>query len=240
MIPELTRADIPSWLRDVVEVDARGRITTPFLASKVLERSVYYPASGLDGNPLERLGAHFASFVYADYDARYDGDAVRKELSSVAGYRVLGDRLLSRDELDVGAWTHAPGFAGRLGRPFALWTILERLPTFGEEHGPRRLSFLFLGADGVATYEGLYAANGLAPAVLAIVHPGAGTGGNWTNFDDPRGALCKAVLKGARPAPQYLYAQTGAGGAAPWPSYDHHVATLHAATDIHLWERQSP
>ena len=239
MIPELPRTDIPTWLREV-EVDARGIITTPFREIAMLERSVYYPASGLDGNPLERLGAHFASFVYADYDARFDAASVRKELLSVEGYRVLGDRVLSRDEADVTAWTHAPGFAGRLGRPFAQWAILERLPTFDDRHGPRRLSFLFLGADGVAAYEGLYAANGLAPAVLAIVHPGTGFGGNWTDFADPRGPLCDAVLGGGRPAPRYLYSHASGAGTAPWPAYDHHVAALHAAANIHLWGRQSP
>ncbi len=239
MIPELPRTDIPTWLRDV-EVDARGRITTLFVASAVLTRSVYYPASGLDGNPLERLGAHFASFVYADYDGRFDAASVRRDLPSVKGYRVLGDRRLSRDEADVGAWTHAPGFAGRLGTPFALWAILERLPTFDDRHGPRRLSFLFLGADGVAAYEGFYAANGLAPAVLVIVHPGTGFGGNWTDFADPGGPLCDAVIGGGRLTPTHLCSHPGASGAAPWPAYDHHVTTLHAAANIHLWGRQSP
>ncbi len=39
----------------------------PFLLTEILEESLYYPASGFQGAPIEYLAGNFLSFVYADY-----------------------------------------------------------------------------------------------------------------------------------------------------------------------------
>ena len=59
-------------------------------------------------------------------------------------------------------------FANR--RPFATWMVFERLPEFGEDHGPKRFSLLYLCADGVATYQALYWTHGVHPRAIAIIH----------------------------------------------------------------------
>ena len=56
-LPEVRR---PEWLRGSL----LGR-TLPVV--DLLYESVYYPASGLDGDPMMHLGHHFWSYIYADY-----------------------------------------------------------------------------------------------------------------------------------------------------------------------------
>ena len=73
--------------------------------------------------------------------------------------------------------------------------IFQRLPGFDEFHGPERFSLLFICADGVATYLDLYVGNRVVPLVLAIIQPGTGFGGNYTDFRDPNGLLAHVVLK---------------------------------------------
>lgn len=66
---------------------------------------------------------------------------------------------------------------------FAQWTIFERCEGFGDEHGPKRFSFFFIRGEGAATYQALYVSNNVLPKILAIIRPGRGYGGNFSEFE---------------------------------------------------------
>ena len=40
--------------------------------------------------------------------------------------------------------------------PWGMLAILQRDEEFDDQHGPQRIAILFLGADGVATYDALF------------------------------------------------------------------------------------
>lgn len=173
-----------------------------FPVRALLYNSVYYPASAFDGGVIRdcnvnRKDWNVLSFVYVDYMAT---ERDLSETDMPRGYRVLGKRRLTEAELVPNGWTpqipphfnmeryrdRVSHFANR--HPFATWMVFERLPEFGEDHGPERFSLLYLCADGVATYQALYWTHGVHPSAVAIIQPGTGFGGNWTDFfkkDDP-------------------------------------------------------
>ena len=185
----------------------------------LLYNSVYYPASAFDGGVIRdcnvnRKDWEVLSFVYVDYMAT---ERDLSETDMPRGYRVLGKRRLTETELIPNGWTpklppnldmqryqHTVShFANR--QPFATWMVFERLPEFGEDHGPKRFSLLYLCADGVATYQALYWTHGVHPHAIAIIQPGTGFGGNWTDFfkkDDP---FYWTVSHNAAGMPDYVY-----------------------------------
>ena len=173
-----------------------------FPVRALLYNSVYYPASAFDGGVIRdcnvnRKEWNVLSFVYVDYK---ETPRSLSETDMPRGYHLLGMRQLKEEELVPNGWKPQlpPNFDMQRYQqtvnhfankhPFATWMVFERLPEFGEEHGPKRFSLLFLCADGVATYQALYWTHGICPRAIAIIQPGTGFGFNWTDFfkkDDP-------------------------------------------------------
>ena len=225
-LPEMRR---PEWLKGSL-------LERTLPAVDLLYESVYYPASGLDGDPMMHLGHHFWSYIYADYG--YEHKAVIDSLSSgsFAGYRVLGRRTVGESELPLQRWNSATqGFlAGGNNRdarqraqlPFAEWALLER------NHGPDKpqelMSFLFFGADGVTLFKMLYVENKITPACIAIIQSSDEMGSNWTNFRDPDAYLAEAVMTNSGGSPRFLL--YGGNGnpewyrRSCWPAYSDCIA----------------
>ncbi|MBM3330101.1 MAG: hypothetical protein FJY67_11640 [Calditrichaeota bacterium] len=205
----LHQSATPGWL---AEID----LASPFPAPDALSGCVYYPSCGFDGRPIQYCGGFTHSFVYVDYG--YSRDRVFDELhreGAFRGYRIAGCREVARSEL-VGpcAWEviqpdkqrdgDPVRYIDHIKPPFALWAILDRLPHFGAEHGPVRLSLLYIGGEAVASYQALFYSHGIAPAMVAIIQPGEGFGYNWTNFFDSRGIFARTVCGSAGGQPGYL------------------------------------
>ena len=129
-----------------------------FPVRALLYNSVYYPASAFDGGVIRDCNVNrkdwkILSFVYVDYMAT---ERDLSETDMPRGYHILGERRLTEAELVPNGWTpqlppnfdmqryqHTVGsFANR--HPFATWLVFERLPEFGEDHGPKRFSLLYL------------------------------------------------------------------------------------------------
>lgn len=206
MIPDLPDQAIPTWLSTATpESDALP-------IRSMLAASVYYPASGLDRDPIKWLAKYFKSFVYADYG--FDRETVIAALSSFHGCEVHGFREVAPSEFSSqGLLAKSPWEDVRYGRqpladfvkpPFAIWAVLQRASGFVANHGPDRLSLLFIGGDGVATFDTLYRQNLSTPAVVALIQPGHGFGGNWTNFTDPDGPLARTVMENPAGTPTWL------------------------------------
>ena len=189
-----------------------------FPVRALLYNSVYYPASEFDGGVIRdcnvnRKDWNVLSFVYVDYMAT---ERRLAETDMPRGYRILGERRLTEADLVPNGWVPQlpPDFdmeryQDRIRRfaskhPFATWMVFERLPGFGEDHGPKRFSLLFLCADGVATYQALYWTHGLCPRAIAIIQPG-GFGGNWTDFFKKDAPLYWTVSHNPAGMPEYVY-----------------------------------
>lgn len=217
----------------------------PFPLKAILQDSLYYPACDIDGELIRYCNLHFdrlsiCSFVYADYAA--GRERLMDNLDTFLGYHLVATRVLN--PLEVGADKGFPMPKGINSeeyrryqdqwQSFGQWAVYERDEGYGRDHGPERFSLLYLGAEGVAAYAGLYLNNNITPKGMAIIQPGHAFGFNWTNFTDPNGPLTRTMKLG-RSMPEYLfYGGNGLHGynQLPWPGYeqidrrDHYYPTV--------------
>lgn len=223
LVPVLPLHPVPQWLQ---HVDS----TTPFPLQDILHRSVYYPSSGRDGNPIKHLGGFSHSFICVDYGIQRDDllHSLNDERHRFKGYEILFTKDVTEQELAPRGYSLLPlqSYDGQPNEqgfvdPFAIWAVLQRQPEFDNNHGPERFSLLFISADGAATYQVLYYANQCAPEVLAIIQPGHTFGGNWTDFTDPKLIFARSVLGNKYGTPKYLlYGQWYDDYENPcWPQY---------------------
>ena len=122
--------------------------------------------------------------------------------------------------------------------PFGEWLVFEREAGVAEDHGPERFSLVYVGADGVASYQALYLQNEVAPEVLAIIQPGTGWGGSYTDFRRPDGFLAEVVrLMGNHTIPQSMMCGeiNGRPKAAFWP--DQYSEPIENWYEIGIWTR---
>lgn len=209
--------------------------TKPVPVKSLLTDSVFYPAAGRDGDPVRFLGRRYQSFVYVDYGIPREAvlGSLNDDHHGYLGYRVACVRDLMPEDVTPHGWRpsitsdeaqQAKAIpAGSIQVPFAFWVLLNRRPEYGDDHGPDRFSLLYIGGDGVATFQALYHGNAVAPAVVCIIQPGHGFGGNWTNFCDPAGIFARSVMENPAGPPRHLLY----GGWGPrdgyrqacWPQY---------------------
>jgi hypothetical protein len=201
------------------------------------------------------LGGFIHSFIYVDYGNEEQAVDAEAQAHGFLGYHLVGSKNLSERDLAPNGWRpHVPpNFQNQMRRftsiraegfvrnPFATWHIFDRDDDKGEDHGPQRFSLVYLCADGVAAYQALYWPNHTAPEVLAIIQPGHGFGGNYTDFTDPDGFFAWTVLHGnCRVIPEYIVC----GGLgldytqAFWPrDYPEHVEWFQHENGNGVWRR---
>ena len=191
----------PDWLGDLNALAIRLRLIP---LRQILEKSLYYPSSGMDAKPIKHAGGDVHSFVYADYGISKDRfTAVIKE-PGLKGYRIV-EQLEVTDQLGVRDWEN-PGkkrFADYIQEPFAYWVVWERKQEFTDDHGPERLSLLHLCAEGVTAYRRLYIKQRIAPKYLTIIQPGHGFGCNWTDYTEVASPMHQTVMS-SRKIPEFL------------------------------------
>jgi len=212
MIEQIPYLDPPEWLMTLTVETMKN---DPFPLSEVLQGSLYYPGAGTDGKPVEWLAGNAYSFVYTDYmvdRTRFLNELnVNDEHSGFTGYRILGQRDMTMQELIPNGWTPIPPgsrdenpnmWSEHFAQPFGIWAVLERLPEYTVEHGPERFSLLYLCGEGVASYQALYNSNRFKPKILFLIEHGFG--GNWTNFEDPEGIFARSVAANPAGMPDWL------------------------------------
>lgn len=234
----------PDWL---VRMSPDRMRSEPFPLRELLDGSLYYPSSSFDGDPIAYLGGNHLSFVYVDYGRDRDELLDALESPGFLAYRVLCHRPVLESELTPRGWVPRLPVAiipdhilGWIKRPFCEWVVLEREPGLTDAHGPHRFSLLQLCADGVAAFDALYVSNRVVPGTIAIIQPGHGFGGNWTNFEDPDQPLARSVLGNPAGRPNLLL-YGGSGGrdryTRPcWPQYGGCLGFL-GNTSIGVWRR---
>lgn len=245
MIADLEIQSDTSWL------DSINSSTIPAILPihQILAHSLYYPAAGLDGDPIAYLAGNYLSFVYVDYGISRAVLLNTLSERGFRGYSIVAQRPVTQRELIPNGWTNHTVSknipVGIVGAdqitPFCEWIIFQRSDEYDIRHGPERFSLLYMCADGVATFEALYVSNSTAPEAIAIVQPGHSFGGNWTNFADPDQSLHEVVLNNPHGYPTVLL-YGGSGGTAPytkpcWPEYSIGMGFL-GNTSISVWRRK--
>lgn len=224
MATRLPRVKSPAWL---AKLTADSMKNGPFPLDRILRGSLYYPASGFDDDPVRYLSGSVRSFVYADYGRERDEFMSALDGPEFQGYEILAIREIDGAELAPQGWHRPPGAAWDgepnpcdVKPPFFIWVVMEGPDDFSANHGPRRLSLLYLCIDGVEAFQTLYVERGLAPKAIAIIQPGYGFGGNYTDFRDPERMLGRAVLGNPAGAPQFLlYGGYGERADYEWPCW---------------------
>ena len=230
MLPQLPEISIPKWLENLsTESIMDGR----FPLREVLRSSLYYPSSGFDGDPVRYLAGNILSFIYVDYG--YGDEEFMDALSAhgFRGYDLLAVRFVTEEELTPRGWRPTPpnsadGDPPRASRrdqitPFCVWSVFQRHEDAWVGHGPFRFSLLYLCADGVAAFQALYTANSAVPKGVAIIQPGYGFGGNYTDFANPEHIFARSVLGNPSGQPKLLlYGGFGSRDLyrqSCWPNY---------------------
>ena len=195
--------ETPAWLKSY----SKGQPSP--LAEFLKSRIVFYPGSGMDWDPIAVFGGSCSAhcFVYVDYllPAAQVIGSLHGEYG-LEGYHILDDVRITDSELFRAApWRRhfltpdeqreaaegARGFRGdNAPDPYARLVILER--DSGRSEGAERLAVLFLGADGYATFEALFA-NGNAPDLFGFTlqEHGWGCNYNWWGRD----GLCDKIMQ---------------------------------------------
>jgi hypothetical protein len=208
MILQIPIRNEPAWLCNLTPAIK----TNPFPLRKILKDSLYYPASGFDGNPIRHLAGNIHSFIYVDYGHERDEFDRALHEEGFRGYEILAEREVTERELAPLGWRPTPPSPSE-GRPndnnckapFCLWVVMQRHAGMPPSHGPERFSLLYLCADGAAAFQALYVANGLAPKAVAIIQPGHCFGGkNYTDFTDPERILARSILENPAGQPELL------------------------------------
>lgn len=245
MIPIGECKEIPEWLINLENVNMLP-------IQDVLNRSLFYPSSGRDGDPVRYLAGLVHSFVYVDYG--FDRDdiwaSIHDSRHGFKGYSLFGCRELSEKELTPQGWQpifpdprrdgNPEKYKDYIKQPFGIWAVFGRDPLHTEEHGPKRFSLLYIRADGAAAFQALYHGNKTKPEVVAIIQPGTGFGCNWTDFRDPNLIFGRSVIQNPYGKPRYLvYGGYGTGYQNTcWPEYSNRVHYWKTNDgELGLWSR---
>lgn len=196
------------WLMRWEERDA-----TVFPLKEILAGSLFYPAAGVDHDPVTYLKGYTTSFVYCDYGIEQKQVDEQRMLGWFDGYHVIHQRMLRREEIAPAGFRmpqlseadpDPERFAAHRKPEFVLWFVFERGDLAHAADSPRRFSLLYVCADGVAAFNELYVACRRKPAAIAIIQPGHCFGANYTNFESPNEILARLVLENRAGPPDVL------------------------------------
>lgn len=210
----------PEWLQRV------GVDNTPpaeFCVQDILRDSFFYPCCRFDGEPVRFFSHYFKSYIFTDYEVSENKLLENLEVKSFSGYRLILNQSLGVEAFFLKENTYGylnddelarylqksssyglTNEKNKMERFFCKWLIFERLDHLNAFHGAKRFSLLYLNEEGVKAFNYLYVANNLKPRALALIQPGYGFGGNWTDFFDQNGALARSALKNKAGTPKYL------------------------------------
>jgi len=211
--------EMPEWL---MKFDAESKFNSiEFFNSRI----IFYPNSGFDGQAVKVFGeSHSAHcFVYVDYSRSKQSvlESLNDPRYGFLGYATSYRIELTIDQITPNNWTPhlEPGDLNNVNyqfsdiSPFGFLQILDRKSEYFSEHGAKRLAILFLGADGVATYDALFAQEGTTPPFATVLQD-HGFGGQYSSFG--AGGLLEKIAHRSQQWPEYLLV---AEGTAEWSDY---------------------
>jgi hypothetical protein len=203
---QLFKRPAPAWLKNLQSVEQ-------FSIADVLTDSVYYPASDNDNHPIYAYSGFSYSFIYVDphiskepslqklrgFDLKYSREILERELC-FKPYEPMLPTPKDGNLKKLSEMARLPNWAGNDGKPFALWQIYERKPSFNWGD-PDRISVLRITGEGIATYQALYFSNQVKPLLL-FNH--CCTCYTWSIFEERNGFFNRVVLANPAGHPDYL------------------------------------
>lgn len=226
----------PKWLVDFHPEDSFDR--DQFFNSRI----VYYPGSGNDGHAVKCFGSTHAAHCFVYVDSMTEQSRIEAELSHSSpqnSHRFLGYHCLARLSLDAvdlipNGWKqHADTREERTFRephitPYGFLEVLERDADRDDTHGAERLAILFLGADGIASYDALFCQKDGTPPPFAVLIQDHGFGGNYDKFGGD--GLLEGIADQCKVFPKFLLV---AKNSKPWVGYSQSVNVNGEAGGMH-------
>jgi len=239
-----------SWIENIT----KENFTKSFNLKEILNNSVFYPASGIDGRAIEGLSLFSNSFIHVDYSIpRETVETALRTHFECAGYNLIGLKFVSENELTPNGFDphnfplqvsekermHFLQDSVRNFKPFALWAVYQLDTTKykpGTAGRANRFSILHIGGEACATFDALYVGNKINPLAVAILNPGEGYGDNWTIFRDPDYRLYRLIEYNCRnhqeKMPRYIFSNICLANNCFWPDYKHLERNMILACDI--------
>lgn len=256
MLDQLPEIAVPTWLSDLSPATI---INEPFPLHELLHDSLYYPSSGFDGAPVHYLAGNILSFIYVDYGHSHAEFISALNNSGFIGYDLVAIRSVTEPELTPNGWQPVPptrsdgrdpsseDYRRFIKKPFCSWAVFQRREDVQVSHGPSRFSLLYLCADGVAAFQALYVANSAFPKAVAVIQPGHGFGGNWTDYTNPELIFARSVLGNPSGQPEILlyggYGECDYYREPCWPDYQTHLCFVDKdradGGSIGIWSRNA-
>lgn len=179
--------------------------------AEILSKSLYYPACGLDGKPMSYFNPRYElygidTFIYCDY--HIEKEEVINNLPTVLGYESNNIEDVAIDTLITNEYL--TNFLAQRRRqyfkvvPYALIISLQRKQAFDENHGPASITLIYIGGEGISTFEGLYLANRVSPRAISIIRPGTGFGFNWTDFRKKHAPMANVIMNNPFGCPDHF------------------------------------
>ncbi|GHV80109.1 hypothetical protein AGMMS49944_19000 [Spirochaetia bacterium] len=185
----------------------------------MLRESVFYPCCYTDGAPIKHLDTHFSCFIYADYAVERNKIETIVNRPGLSGYTLDSTVEIPAETLfGVDWYTFMQQNRDCLRKVRDEWKAPYALHFhFVRKAGAPKLckpaiDFIYIKAEAIAAYRGLYHRLGIAPACVTYIQPGAGLGGG--NYGDFPAHFDRALRMEAGP-PRYLLLDevTAYGGA---------------------------
>lgn len=102
------------------EINADNIEHRPFPLSEILEGSLYYPGSGIDGTPIRNWSLGVNSFVYVDLSWTQESYLRALSEQPVYGYHIVAQRHVKQQELPQQLlWEHAADQEPSLHEPWS-------------------------------------------------------------------------------------------------------------------------
>ena len=212
---------MPSWLTAIDSF-------SDFNKADVIQNSVYYPGARFDSSVIHAYSGFAHRFIFVDFDVSRED--VLKTIPKLEGYKTILLKEISKEQIsDRNVSPIIPernDFYSRLNeyesiqdrmqydlnrmkfrgyKHFCIWAVYQRKESTNPGHGPERLSLLYIGGEGVATYQAIYNSNGLFPLAIIICGADIGFGGNWTLFEQKGAIFERIVMSNAAGIPKYLF-----------------------------------
>lgn len=181
---EIVGSKYPDWLRDLENE------LPNFNIKQILEDSFYYPACGVDIEPIfYYFPKYFYSFIYCDYTIK-KGELRRCFICKIEKRFKLLHKisiplsvipLASSKNIDEFMHMKNPNISYMkepVAESYSEWYI------FYDQQSNKYLSLLFICSEGQMVFEELYVKNKIAPKVLAYIFTGKGFGQNYNSFED--------------------------------------------------------
>jgi hypothetical protein len=153
-------------------------------------RVLYYPASGLDWEPLQTFSTACDVFVYCDWTVRIQSlmDAIRNRREGELNVLARSPKVAELTNMDGLPWNAPPD----VERGFSPWCLMAKLRP-DETDKAKLIQLVYFGANPVSLYTNLFTARQMAPLLICLNRPADVALDRWQAFVAADGPLANAV-----------------------------------------------